>query len=90
MNRRCASGVEAELSGLIAAIIGGLVGSVVIALLAGVLSAANDTFAERCDDLHGNWPDMCNSMIQTSEWGMDAIGATSDLRALAGQAKQKP
>ena len=75
---------------MIAAIIGGLTASFLIALLAGALSAANDTFTERCDGLHGDWTDMCNDTIQTSERGMDAIGTASDLRALADQAKQRP
>ena len=71
-------------------IVGGLAASLSIVLLAGVLSVANDTFAKRCDGLNGDWTDMCNGTIQTSERGMDAIEAASDLRALAGQAKQRP
>ena len=75
---------------MIVTIIGGLAASFLIALLADALPAANDTFAERCDGLHGDWTDMCNGTMQTSERGMDAIGAASDLRAFAGQAKQRP
>lgn len=75
---------------MIAVVVGGLATGVLIAVLAGVSSAANDTFAERCAGLHGGWSGMCSGTIQTSEWGMDTIEMASDLRTFAGQAKQRP